>query len=491
MKTFICFFLILMCQAWAQEDKALLSDMIPHPFYQKQLNQDNQVMHLPDGMAAMQLRIEMIRRAQKQIEVEYFIFNNDMAGKIISRELIAASQRGVKVRILVDKSLPIFVLNNFYAKEFAKNGVEVRYYNKASIVRISTVQFRNHRKLLSVDDSEAITGGRNIGDDYFDLSEKFNFNDTDIYVRGPIVKVIRESFDAYFEHKISERPKLPRPEVETENEKYLEKTAKAEAFFKLSKEEEIIREKMATIGKKRLEAQKIYTCPEITYVTDAPGANFFSRLNPKFDEKYKFVRKTLFDKLSRVDKSVLISSPYLIANSHSNKLMKSILKRGVKISVYTNSLASTDAVYVAANLYYDAFKWVRRGIDIHLHDGLYTNDNPDLDEVIQRAKWGTHSKVQVYESSDSTEAMIGTYNIDNRSNFYNAEMAIFCKGNDEFTKEVKDNILKLAQKGIQLNGDGSATDRDGNKKSVWGSNKKDLKVMRLIFLPSWLLKFLL
>jgi putative cardiolipin synthase len=172
-------------------------------------------------------------------------------------------------------------------------------------------------------------------------------------------------------------------------------------------------------------------------------------------------------------------------------MLKALLNKNIDITVYTNSLASTDAVYVAANLYYDVFRWVRMGIKIHLHDGLYTNDNYELDDKFKNARWGTHSKVQVYESSTFSEAMIGTYNIDNRSNFYNAEMAIFCKGNDEFTQTVKQEIVNFMDKGIQINKDGTASDRDGNTKSVFGSSEKDVRLMKLIFLPSWLLKFLL
>lgn len=481
---FFVFLFVLTSSAWSQ---ALLSDGIPHPFYAKQDQGENEVMSINDGMAALQLRLEMIRRAEKTIEVEYFIFNADLAGKILIRELVKAAERGVKVRILIDKSKPIFVFNEYYVKAIAQYGIEVRYYNKAPIVRISTVQFRNHRKLMTIDDNEGMTGGRNIGDDYFDLSDHFNFHDTDIYVRGPIVKIMRESFDAYFEHKISERIKLP----EETDKNFEEKTAKATAFLEETPEEITAREKFATVGKKILDSKKMYICPELTYVTDAPGATFFQRLKPKFDVKYKFVRKVLFDKLNTVDKSVLISSPYLIATKKSNKLMKSLLKRDVDLTIYTNSLASTDAVYVAANLYYDVFKWTRKGIHIHLHDGLYTNNNPELDENIKKAKWGTHSKVQVYESTTFSEAMIGTYNIDNRSNFYNSEMALFCKGNDAFTKVVKDEIVEMMDKGIKINPDGSASDREGNEKSVFGSSTKDLRLMRLIFLPSWLLKFLL
>lgn len=471
-----------------------LSNMIPHPFYQKQVDLNNEVMSITDGMAALELRLEMIRRATKSIEVEYFIYNVDLAGKIITRELVEAAKRGVKVRILVDKSMPIFQFDEYYAKELAKYNIDVRYYNKASIVRLSTVQFRNHRKLIVVDDKEAITGGRNIGDDYFDLSSHFNFNDTDIYVRGPIVPVMRESFDKFFDHKISQRPKFPKIKETYEEQvikKYHEKTAKASEFLNPSEEETIAREKLSTIGKKILNSRKMYVCPETTYVTDGPGATFISRLKPNYDEKYKFVRKTLFDKLGEVDKSILISSPYLIANKHSNRLLKSLLEKNVEISIYTNSLASTDAVYVAANLYFDVFKWVNKGIHIYLHDGLYTNDNPELEESIKNAKWGTHSKIQVYEYSNSSEAMIGTYNIDNRSNFYNSEMALFCKGNNEFTQLVKNEIMHLAHSGIKINKDGTASDRDGNTKSVFGSTDKDVMFMKMIFLPSWILKFLL
>lgn len=492
MKAIYFIILTLLTQSlWAQPK---YSEMIPYPFYEKQSDNQNEVMSITNGMAALQLRLEMIKRAKKNIEVEYFIFNDDLAGKILTRELVAAAQRGVVVRILIDKSKPIFKFNEFYAKELAKHNIEVRYYNKAPLIAISTVQFRNHRKLLTIDDVEGLTGGRNIGDDYFDLSPEFNFIDTDIYVRGPIVKVMRESFDKYFDHKISERPKLPELSKKANKKairSFNEKSAKAAVFLEESAEEVEARHKLATIGKKTLESTKIFSCPETTYVSDGPGATFRQRLKPKFDEKFKFVRKTLFDKLSEVDKSVLISSPYLIANSHSNKLMKSLLKKNVEITVYTNSLASTDAVYVAANLYYDVFRWVRKGINIYLHDGLYVNDNTELAENIQKAKWGTHSKVQVYESTHSSEAMIGTYNIDNRSNFYNSEMVIFCKGNDEFTQTVKNEIMFYAHQGIKINEDGTASDREGNRKSIFGSSKKDVLLMNLIFLPSWLLKFLL
>lgn len=482
MKTIISFLLVLFSlSVFAQER---LSDMIPHPFYVNDKSGDHQIMSIVDGYAAFQLRLEMIRRAQKNIEVEYFIYNTDMAGKILSRELVEAAKRGVKVRILIDKSKPIFKFTSEYAKAMSEKNVEVRYYNNAPLLKISSVQFRNHRKLLSIDDVEAITGGRNIGDDYFDLSHEFNFNDTDIYVKGPIVKTMRESFDTFFDHKISERPKLEA----LSDEKDIKET---EEFLAESEEELRIRERLATFGKQKLESLKLHSCPDITYVTDAPGARFRNRILPGFVDKYKFVRKTLFDKINEVDKSVIMSSPYMLINKHAKALKKMLHKKNVTLTVYTNSLASTDAIYVASNLYFDVYRWIEKGIEVHLHDGKYIGINENVEEEVKNARWGTHSKVQVYESSNFTEAAIGTYNIDNRSNFYNSEMMIFCRGNNEFTAQVKSEVEYSIHKGIQINLDGTANDRDGNKKDVFGSSRKGLLIMNLIFLPSWLLKFLL
>jgi putative cardiolipin synthase len=125
------------------------------------------------------------------------------------QELVAAGERGVLVRVLLDKSFTVLELDEFFAKEVKPSGVEIRYYNSSTLAQISTTQFRNHRKLLVVDGKEALTGGRNIGDDYFDLSAKFNFNDADVYLTGPIVKTLKASFEKFFNHKIAERPTLP------------------------------------------------------------------------------------------------------------------------------------------------------------------------------------------------------------------------------------------------------------------------------------------
>lgn len=492
-------FLLLGLLSFSALASEKLTDTIPFPFHEVQRESEgksNALMILNSGLASLELRLQLIREAKSNIEVEYFIFGLDESSRLLTQELVLAAQRGVKVRMLIDKSAAVFEFDEYYAKVLAEYGIEVRYYNSAALYRISSIQFRNHRKLISVDDSKAITGGRNIGNDYFDMSPTFNFLDTDVYVEGDIVKTMRLSFDEYFEAKISERPKLPKKPRLTKSprmEKYIARLTKAQSFIQRSEADQNLLEKVKELGQSELLKLQKHHCPETTYTTDRPGGNFRTRLVKKYSDDFRFVRKALFDKINHVDKRVTLASPYMINNKYSHSLMDDLLEKGVEIKLYTNSLASTDAVYVAANLYLDVPKWTREGIKVHVHDGLYLEGTSVLNDDIKKAKWGVHTKAQVYEYQDSAlnEIMIGTYNIDNRSNHYNNEMVLFCRGSEALVQELKGSIDDLIDEGYEITASGQAVDKDGNAVNVMGANPDNKLLMKLITLPSWLLKFLL
>ncbi|WP_372651591.1 phospholipase D family protein [Halobacteriovorax sp.] len=482
------------------------------PFFKVQDNAQesvkNEMIILNSGIAALQMRLDMIKRAKKSIEVEYFIYNQDQAGRILTHALIEAAKRGVKIRILVDKSMPIFALDNHISEALEKYNVDLRFYNDASLLEISTTQFRSHRKLFVVDDKEAITGGRNIGDDYFDLSEHFNFLDRDIYVKGSIVKTMRESFDAYFKHKITERPKEPtlpskkllklykkgrRSAVirnyESELKSFKKAKENANIFLTETPKDIEIKNKVEEISRPILNSKKTYDCPETTFASDLPGARFSQRMKENYGEKYRVLRSVLNTKIENITDDLVISSPYFINNKLTRNLMYDLLDKGIDIKIYTNSLGSTDAVYVAANFYTDVFKWQAAGVTPYIHNGKWVPEHKTISEGVKHAKWGTHSKTQVY---DQDEVMIGTYNVDNRSNYYNSEMALFCKGNQELTNEVLDNISQRSKAGFKIVGDHQAVDGNELEVDVYGNPTKLSKLMmNLIAIPSILLRDLL
>lgn len=184
---------------------------------------------IDDGLACFERRIDLIESAKETIELEFFIYELDLAARLISDKLIEKAAEGVKVRLLVDFSAPVFKLKPQFANFIKQNSVDVRYYNTSSLLDLVAVQHRNHRKFLIVDGKYALTGGRNVANDYFNLSNHYNFLDSDILIEGPIVSNIKSSFNLYWTSEYSVEPeehKGPSPELDsliknTENDRNL------------------------------------------------------------------------------------------------------------------------------------------------------------------------------------------------------------------------------------------------------------------------------
>ena len=489
MKQLIVLFGLLL-SLHSMADAETLRITIPHPYYVNQPRSINQVMLLDNGLAALQMRLDIINRAEKNVEVEYFIYKADKSGKLITLALQDAARRGVKVRILVDKAINLAELTKWHSREFLKLGIELKYYNDVPFILPMSAQFRDHRKLISVDDKEAITGGRNIGDDYFHMSEEFNFNDRDVYVKGPIVAAMRESFDQYFYHKIT----TPTDELKTPKkpgEKYLRKYNETIDFLNETEESVAVRARVEELARPILNASKLHICPDATFATDAPGLRSDLPLKKEKLKKFRFLREAIFDRIRNTSKSLIVSSPYMINNHATLDLMEETISRGVDVRIYTNSLASTDALYMVANTYLKIMLWSQFGVKTWLHNGKpYLND-VIFDQKAATAKWGSHDKTQIYESETFSEVMIGSYNIDNRSYHFNTELAFFCRGSDEFTKEVKDSVVSRSEQGFLFMPDGTATNKAGEKVNVYGAPKKQVILMKALALPSWFIRYFL
>lgn len=475
------------------------SDSIPYPFYSEDESGETQMMPLHYGEEALQLRLEMIRRAKRSIEVEYYIYYMDMSGKILNRELVKAAKRGVEVRILVDKFAS--GINSFVAHEFAQHGIEVKFYNTNVLLKLGKINYRNHRKLMVVDGEEAITGGRNIADEYFNLDHKYNYEDRDVYVKGPIVKPMLESFNEFFNHNISHSVKRPeRPEVLIDEngelhgvpkqKSWIKKVKAAKEFFAETEEELSVRAVMEKVGNEQLAKNNLYSCPVATFVSDAPGSKSKKSVLD-YKETARNVRKTFLDKILPIDKALTMSSPYFIPNDRNEYIFEQLLERKVEVNLYTNSLRSTDAIVVSAGLYLHLRGYLKKGMKVFFNDGNFSDREQPAMEHAKASRWGTHAKTHVYETSTYSEVMIGTYNIDNRSDYYNTEMAVFCKGNDDFTKNVKTDIMDLAKKGLEVESLSKARDRNGEQINITGASPiKQLK-MKLLTFPSWLFSHLL
>jgi len=440
---FLCLFL---CQeAWG--DRGLHFHVkAPHEF-----------MVLNDGPAAFAKRIEMIERAQESIDFEYFMYNRDETARILTHALIKKHNEGVKVRMLIDKS-PFLFFTDYDATELIKAGIEMKYYNKKSILRVKSFQFRNHKKVLIVDGKEALVGGRNLGDEYFFNYKNYNYNDRDAWVSGPIVENMRETFDYFWNHKVSKhikKKKRPmqslrrlgpalRRKFEQKMRIFKQHTKAAKEF--MTEDEKILerREHILETGKKQLENYPTFICNDIEYASDGPGGK----------KKARYMGEYIYGKMSNAIHELDIESPYFVTRDRERELYSVILAKGVNVNLFTNSIRSSDNILIVNNFNHRIDFFTQRGMNVSIHYGNPVNKPWEiLKKKALKNPWGTHAKTAVFDRKDT---LIGSYNLDPRSFLYSAENAIVCNNNPEIAEYVLADIDKRkTAAGVDL-------DRDGN-----------------------------
>ena len=389
-----------------------------HDAIDVRLREPHTVALLDVGFDSLATRLKLIEQAKTSIELEFFIYEVDTASRLVTQALARKAREGVKVRLLVDFSLPVFKLAPHYAHELAAAGVEVRYYNTAGLARFFAVNHRTHRKLLVVDRAQAIIGGRNIGDDYFDLSERYNFLDSDLLIQGPVSAAIADSFDLYWASDWVARPG---------------DVASAEAPGAPALLGPASAAETALLAELQGHAPQHTpsTCPDIHFVTDYPGSGV--------------ERRKVFTELTRLAQEarqqILIESPYLVLREDGTAVLQTLAQRGVRLSILTNSLYSTDAFYTVASLAngLDPLQQLP-GLEVWAYAGqpLAGSARPAASP-----RWGVHAKRAVF---DDHTVVVGTYNIDPRSANLNSELMVVCRGDHALAAALQANIrARMAQ----------------------------------------------
>ncbi|MCK5479546.1 MAG: phospholipase D family protein, partial [Gammaproteobacteria bacterium] len=161
---------------------------------------------LDDGLDAFVARAALAQAAERSLDVQYYLYHADLTGRLLSSKLIAAADRGVRVRILLDDMGLSGQDNNLLLADSHPN-IELRIFNPFTrnrwragqfITRMGEVSRRMHNKSFTADNQLTIVGGRNIGNEYFNADLTLVFGDLDVLAAGPVVKEISKAFDAYW-----------------------------------------------------------------------------------------------------------------------------------------------------------------------------------------------------------------------------------------------------------------------------------------------------
>ncbi len=345
-------------------------------------------------------RIALVDAAQRSLDLQYYAIHADASTEALLQRLRAAAQRGVRVRILLDDFNAVGPDAQVLRLAFERN-MEVRLFNPLpgsrssamgrvinSLNDVTRIQKRMHNKLFIADNAMGITGGRNLGDAYFGQSTDSNFVDLDVLAAGGVVRDMSASFDRYWNDPLAypaqallkpgelDALREPATPVTDGASPSVAPAAPAASAIPVTANKTAVLPDVsptAVVARSFNLQQMTLTWAPALLLVDKPG-----KLAPDDDEAA--AGDTLIDGLlqlmGQAKQEVLIVSPYFVPGAPMMKTFAELRARGIRVRVLTNSLASNDAPLAHAG--YARYRKPLLALGVELHE-LH---------VAQRAKTG-------------------------------------------------------------------------------------------------------
>jgi putative cardiolipin synthase len=391
---------------------------------------------LEKGEESLMIRAWLAESAEKTIDVQYFIWSNDNIGILASERLLSAAERGVKIRVIVDDLLvdaepkTILSLN-------AHPNIQIKIYNPMHSVGTGffsqlwylITDFRGsnqrmHDKVVIFDHSLAITGGRNMADEYYDYDQAYNFRDRDVMVAGAVMPEIDQSFESFWESPISvsvdtllddEKRELSASEV-SDYVDWLHNYARKPDNFAPE-----VRDAISDLGRGIDDIFAKMRWTSVEYLHDSPGKN--SQTN-RLDGG-GLTTTSLINLLSEAQERIVIESPYLIMPENGFEFFSGLLSKGIEISIVTNSLASTDNLQAYSGYQKQKQRLLELGLKIY---EFKPNPHVYRQLIDKQEKQGKEPPVFALHAKslviDGHTAYVGTFNFDPRSANLNTEVGL-------------------------------------------------------------------
>lgn len=457
---------------------------------------------LNDSEPAMVARINLIRAAKQSIDIQTYIWDQDDAGQLILDELVRAARRGVKVRILADQLFSFSDTAWLTRLARAHANLEIRLYNPTfHESETSPVEFaagivccffkfnqRMHNKILLVDNSIGITGGRNYQDRYFNWDNDFDYVDRDVMVGGPAAQSMGETFERFWAHKRS----VPLTHLRDINRLLTAGTTPSP----WSEPVYLHPDRVARVQEEADDADWLDEYLVASTLRTTAPVEFFSDLPAKTDKPRERQAREFTANVMRMvgsaKQEVVLQTPYLVMSRRARKIFDRLQKQDAppRIVVSTNSLASTDAFAVYAMSYKHRKRYLKEyGFEIYelkpramgpAQDNAWasSDDGPDDDGgsparpgekpaskrrfvgietrtllgrggkrnrpaplVSPGRRFGLHAKSIVV---DDRFAMVGSHNFDPRSDHYNTEAGVIVY-DAAFAQQLRNAIMRETQ----------------------------------------------
>jgi putative cardiolipin synthase len=390
---------------------------------------------IPKSEEALNWRLAMIDHAKYSLDMLIYTWNDDASGWLLLSRVLEAADRGVRVRLLVD-DLMFAGQEKSLASINLHPHIEARVFNpwkhRSTMGRgfeylsnMNRLQYRMHNKLMVVDNQVALVGGRNIGDEYFGISKRFNFLDLDLLGIGPVAREVSEALDDYW----NSRWAYPGEFMAEPSEKKLAKIRK-------DAEKEVDNEpRLDGFPRTRADwSSRLNSLAERLH----PGIGY--DLSDRPSQKEEQETRTIFQMGSLLEATygeLLIASAYFVPNEEVIEYLTETNAKGIRVRIITNSLGSNDVV--VSNSAYR--KWRKKIIESgsELHEFRWDAAVKPLAETppIQGKVVGYHRKGVVV---DRRHVYVGSLNFTPRAFNLNTENGIVVENCPELAKELTELI---------------------------------------------------
>jgi cardiolipin synthase C len=406
---------------------------------------------LVDGTSSFALRMQIAAKAERTLDVQYFVLQQDDTGQLLLGALLAAADRGVRVRLLLDDAFG-FDSDSKIRPLAAHPNVEIRIYNPfvmrqqlaflrgvEYILEAGRVNYRMHNKLFIADNAIAVTGGRNVGDEYFQASTELEFGDFDLAVVGPVVRQLSHSFDVYWNDRLAVPvDALPSGKPTAKD---LDACRASLAAHKLKMDSSpYVRslpstDKVAAILSGRLPL--VWAKAVIAYDTPDKAATVSG------EQPGHLMWKRVATMAEMAKSELIIVSPYLVPGDSEMAILHALRQRDVRVRILTNSLASTDMPIVHAGYLRYRSPLLDEGVE--LYEVRPQPGEPQTDRgPIKSASSGAfalHAKVFVV---DRQRVFVGSMNFDRRSLRINTEIGLIIDS-PELARQIAARFEAIAQ----------------------------------------------
>ena len=376
---------------------------------------------LQDAREAFAARALLAGVADRSLDVQYYIWRKDLTGTLLFASLVAAADRGVRVRLLLDDNNTLGLDPTLAALDSHPN-IEVRLFNpfvfrRARLLGYATdfqrLNRRMHNKSFTADNQATIVGGRNVGDEYFGATNGVLFADLDVIAVGSVVQEVSRAFDRYWVSASTYPAKRLLPEVSherigesAEEARRTEGSPEAAAYVKAIRGSTLVRD--LTGGTLELE------WASARIVCDDP-AKGLDRAAPE-SLVYRQLKDVLGDPRNTLD----LVSPYFVPTAAGVDWFTGLARSGVRVRILTNSLEATDVSAVHAGYAKRRRPLLREGVRLfELRRAAVGASAPKATGAGGSSGASLHAKTFAV---DGARVFVGSFNFDPRSAKLNTEM---------------------------------------------------------------------